>query len=1449
MARKVLLVLGGSAVAGLLLITLSAVALLATAPGHGTLRRLAVRALQRAVRGRVSIGSVGGSLWRSVELRDVTIETREGQPVIRAERVSARFALSDMVRSRFRFASVEVVRPVVVLDQSPDGTWNVERVFGQPGPHGGPAGRRPFVELLGARVVGGTIVVREHKSKDSVVAREVDGLNADLVRLRLSHPDSTAIEARFASLAARVRNPDVAVTRADGFAALDGDSLHFAFAHVEMPASAASASGTVRWDGGRTRIEASVTARSFAFRDVRGLVPIPLPEDGGGSVSLRLKLMGNGASEFDVGEAQVRTGRSAFSGRVKLTLGERGGASVRGVDVSLEPFDLALIRLYADAVPVRGLVRGHVVADGPLRNLAVQADVSWADESVPGAAVSRVSGRGRVQLGGDDAVVFQAFAVRRADIDLRTVHRLAPPVDVEGRLRLAGVLDGPWKDAAFRGTLVHAGADEPGSGVTGSLRLALADPLRIDADVDVDSLSLDLLRHRYPAIPLTGALQGRAHVHGPLTALVIDAALHGDAGSFTANGSIGVRDSIVSVALGGTFDSLDLEFAALALPPSALAGRWAADLRVPEADPSAATGTAQVTLGQGVVSGVAVTGGSLGLRLESVRLGLDSAELDFEGGSAKASGGIGRGGGLPGRVEFSVRADTVAYFEPLLRWLQVRSGDSATVRLDGAARISGHLEGTTREWRLELAGSARGVQLGDRTGRGVTMTGRLDRKGGKDALSATLAADTVQVAGFRFAPVGISASGPLDSLAVQITTGFHVGSALRATLVVTGDSVERRIRVDALDLDLPVKRWHLTHPLWIASTDSSVGVDGLELTPGQGGALVRASGVLPRGREARFALEADSVPIADLYALAQRDTAGVSGTVSAAVHVEGPPDNPLIDVRGDMTDGRFGDYRLPLLRIAARCENRRLELEGGLWRDSLRLVAITGSLPVDLALRRVAKRQLPGEIRIVARADSLDMAVLNPLTRLVTDMSGRLSVDVGIGGTWDQPSLTGAVDVTGGVISVPSIGARYTGIDARFELQDDVMRVARARLTGAGGGSLDIAGLVRFESLTRPVLDLTLTASRFAAFDIRSFGALTGSGALTLRGPAIGATLTGRLEVDAGSLQFRDLVEKRVVSLDDPEFAALVDTNLTRAAELGAPVHVRFIDSLRVEALAVVLGADVWLRSSETNVQLAGDFDVVRGFDDGLSRYRLDGTLHAVRGTYRLTLGKENSFLAISRDFRVTRGTVRFFGTPNFNPELDIAAEHVVRTAQGTQLAVRAVIGGTLLYPELRLESDAQPPLTETEIVSYLMFGQPPASLGQAGVGGQGEAALAQAVGSSLVGGVGQALASELGLSLDYLTIVPGAPRPGSAAGLGTTRLEAGAQLGQRTFLALNAGLCEVLAAQLVGATLEYRLTGRFTASAAFEPVIQECGTSAGLSGLSTRKQFGFDLFWQQGIR
>ena len=69
-------------------------------------------------------------------------------------------------------------------------------------------------------------------------------------------------------------------------------------------------------------------------------------------------------------------------------------------------------------------------------------------------------------------------------------------------------------------------------------------------------------------------------------------------------------------------------------------------------------------------------------------------------------------------------------------------------------------------------------------------------------------------------------------------------------------------------------------------------------------------------------------------------------------------------------------------------------------------------------------------------------------------------------------------------------------------------------------------------------------------------------------------------------LYFADLVNKRIINLEDPTIADLVDTTLIRRDKLGAKFQNRFLDSLLIKDLRVEMGSDVWLRSAEANIQL-----------------------------------------------------------------------------------------------------------------------------------------------------------------------------------------------------------------------------------------------------------------------
>ena len=238
----------------------------------------------------------------------------------------------------------------------------------------------------------------------------------------------------------------------------------------------------------------------------------------------------------------------------------------------------------------------------------------------------------------------------------------------------------------------------------------------------------------------------------------------------------------------------------------------------------------------------------------------------------------------------------------------------------------------------------------------------------------------------------------------------------------------------------------------------------------------------------------------------------------------------------------------------------------------------------------------------------------------------------------------------------------------------------------SGKGRADVSGYVRLAELTHPVLGLDITADQFTALELRNYLSVTASAQLQLRGPVFGASLTGRGTVTSGVLYFADLVNKRVVDLDqpDPWIASLIDTSLAALIQrqrLGPAFESVFLDRLRIDSLQLAMGSDVWLRSSEANIQLTGTVTI----NKRERNYLLTGTLLAPRGTYRLAVGP------MSREFVVTQGTVRYFGTPDLDAALDIEAKHVVHPAPSggraasEDLTVVAKIGGTLIVPQLSL--------------------------------------------------------------------------------------------------------------------------------------------------------------------
>jgi translocation and assembly module TamB len=454
---------------------------------------------------------------------------------------------------------------------------------------------------------------------------------------------------------------------------------------------------------------------------------------------------------------------------------------------------------------------------------------------------------------------------------------------------------------------------------------------------------------------------------------------------------------------------------------------------------------------------------------------------------------------------------------------------------------------------------------------------------------------------------------------------------------------------------------------------------------------------------------------------------------------------------------------------------------------------------------------------------------------MVRQMSGTLEADFGITGTWEHPQLTGTIEMRDGAASFPALGVRDEQVNGLLRLSGDRINIERLSMR-SGQGQAEVGGSVRLEELSRPILDLTINARDFRTIDVRDFLALTATADLKLDGPLYQARMSGSATATRGVLYFADLVTKDIVNLQDTLFREFVDTTLLRRQGLGPEFESRMLDSLRIDSLQVQMGNDFWLRSSEANIQLAGRVFVNKVRD----RYRLDGALQTPRGSYRLQLG-----LGATREFTVTRGEVRYFGTPDLNADLDIDARHVVRTVRREDVTVSVHIGGTLYEPELDLSSDIRPPISQAEIISYLLVGAPSF---QAGVGASGfeTRLVSQTVLGALSSQAEYALISDLGVPIDYLQL-----RPAAGAGeVPGVEIAAGKQLevlGKTAFLTLSPRVCSQDLSpsgiyKNLGASLEFSLSRRWLISASVDPV-RSCGVlTTPIGGIY---QFGVDVFWE----
>jgi translocation and assembly module TamB len=733
----------------------------------------------------------------------------------------------------------------------------------------------------------------------------------------------------------------------------------------------------------------------------------------------------------------------------------------------------------------------------------------------------------------------------------------------------------------------------------------------------------------------------------------------------------------------------------------------------------------------------------------------------------------------------------------------------------------------------------------------------------------TLDLDTLVVAGLRLdsARVALNATTP-DEGRLALGIGSATGPAGRMSLAYTLSSDTTWLLVDTLGAHIGGRQWMLASPSRVTLDSTGAAVDSLAVVA-DGGARVVLAGDFPARRPVDASLRMYSVPIADLGALLQTRSE-VGGLLTLDLNIAGMRDDPAMRLSATADTVRVGELRVPRLDARATYASRRLGGELRLLRDNQPAINVTASLPIDLAIAEVERRLIDDSLSVRVRADSMNLALLEAMTSRVTNASGRLQARVDIGGTWTRPTFAGNVDVRGAQMGLATTGTLLRNINGSLSLSGDTTPTIRVdSLVMASGEGRDsrayFGGTVRFSQADAPceedvsfaeclarrsVFDLDFRANNFEAIRQPRVAELEISGNLRLAGAYRGSLLTGGLRVERGSIYLRERLRKQVIDVEEiarQEFGSFIDTTFAAGEPivLGPDWADEIISNMTVDRVDVAIGEDVWLRSQEASIKLGGSVNVTRQGE----RLTLEGPLLANRGTYRLYLGP------VVRTFEVQRGVVTFFGGPVIDPALDIVAVHTVRQAGSDRrdVRIRVTIGGTLLQPRLALSSDERIQISETQILSYLVSGQPTFVAENTG---QLQTAVATLL--PTLGALGERLLLEQFRFIDMFQV-----QAGTTTTLGQTslfqdvggliaqsRIALGKQLTERTFLSANAGLCSIAGdtqnhrfLDAFGLTLEHQLNHGFSVQMSVEPATSAALCRTDAVEFNRPRQFGLDLF------
>ncbi|NIC04001.1 translocation/assembly module TamB domain-containing protein [Billgrantia bachuensis] len=613
-------------------------------------------------------------------------------------------------------------------------------------------------------------------------------------------------------------------------------------------------------------------------------------------------------------------------------------------------------------------------------------------------------------------------------------------------------------------------------------------------------------------------------------------------------------------------------------------------------------------------------------------------------------------------------------------------------------------EGSPERPRLELDLEGRELAFADNRLETLQLSGSVQGLDDPE-LDVNLEIERLVAGGQRFSDVSLDLTGRLSSHRAELTVIAGRGMPLsRASLVLEGELATEQQRytgrIDPLEVDSDYGELRLDEPIAF-NADLASGqaqVQPFCLRREQGGRVCLEEPLQASAEQGQVALTVRELPMELLAEWLPEDWRASGATeldLQARWRQGGSQWNLEADLGSELNlegvDIYGQPWSMPDTRLNARVDASQartaleLELELG---DA-------GRLDLDIGLDDPLGA---GELSGVLVLDGLDLSRYRTLTEGLDMLEGVVAGRVGISGTRDNPSLDGALELT---------GLRASGLDVPLIVEDGRIRVEfngdSARLMGyvaSDEGRLVIDGNASWPSLDEWRIAVDLDGTRRPLLvSLPQFGRLRVAPEIAVRINPQELRVRGDVQVPWARLEIGEAPpaavspspDEIIITRRDEERAQQRDElEATAGTDEAAAVALREAGMRLDVRIDLSLGPDMKLEAMGLETDLLGTLQVRQ--QDG--PVQLFGDVSLADGRFR----------AFGQDLLIRQGELLFSGPPD-QPLLDFEA---IRNPDATEDGVVAGLRVTGFAAEPTLTIFSEPAMDEARALSYLLRGRAP---------------------------------------------------------------------------------------------------------------------------------------------